>query len=119
MNKYQVSVIGGKPPQRPKGLLAALRRAIARAISALPIGAITIVLAGGVGFVSFIGTPHVGWDYGCSHAMRGIGTCRSASWCSYYGIQGRRIEIPRGDERCKIVALLPLDWNKIIEKVWK
>lgn len=86
MEKYQVTMIGGKPPKRPKGLLAALRRLVAAALTALPIGAITIVLAGGIGFVSFIGTPHIGWDYGCSHATRGIGICRAASWCSYYGM---------------------------------
>jgi len=115
--KYRVTMIGGKPPKHSKGLLATLRRVISAAMTAMPISAITIVLAGGIGFVSFIGTPHFGWDYGCSHATRGIGTCRSASWCSYYGIQGRRIELPRGDERCKLVTLLPLDWNKVIERV--
>ncbi len=119
MKKYQVSVIGGKPPKRPASFIRRLCQHIGRAVRALPLGAAAVILAGVTGFVSSIGTPHVGWDYQCSHPMRGIGTCRSASWCSYYGIQGRRIVTPGYSERCKIVALVPLDWNKIIERVWK
>lgn len=119
MKKYQVSVVGGKPPKRPDSFMERLRLSITRAVKALPLGAAAVMLAGATGFVSFIGTPHVGWDYGCSHATRGIGTCRSASWCSYYGIQGRRVERPGDGERCKLVTLLPLDWNKVIERIWE
>lgn len=47
MQKFRVSIIEGKSSKRPKGLLATLRRSIAAAMTAMPLGAITIVLAGG------------------------------------------------------------------------
>lgn len=119
MKKYQVNVIGGKPPKRPHSFIRRLRGYAGRALVALPLRAGALVLAGSAGFASFIGTPHVGWEYQCGHATRGFGSCRSVSWCSYYGIQGRRVERPGYGERCKLVTLLPLEWNKLIERIGK
>jgi hypothetical protein len=62
------------------------------------------------------GTPHVGWDYQCSHAVYGYGGCESARWCAYYGVQGRRVIWPEYGEHCSLVKFLTLNWNDIIER---
>lgn len=68
-----------------------------------------------VGGVLTFGTPHIGWDYRCSHPMQGHGTCRSASWCAYYGIQGRRIDIPETGQTCSPVKLITINWNRVMK----
>ena len=117
MSKFEVKVIGAKPPKRPEGAFKRLRRRIGGAIKAVLLRPGIIVLAGLSGFVVFIGTPHVGWEYQCRHATRGFGNCTSVAWCAYYGVQGRRVVRPEYAERCQIVTFLPLDFNKLIEGV--
>ncbi len=117
MRKFDVKVAGGKPPKRPEGASKRLRRRIGGAIKAVLLRPRMIFVSGIAGFVLFVGTPHAGWDYQCRHALRGIGSCTSVSWCAYYGIQGRRIERPEYGERCKLVTFLPVDWDKLIKGV--
>lgn len=117
MSKFDVKVLGTKPPKRPEEAFKRLRRCIGSAIKTVLFRPGMIILAGASGFVVFVGTPHIGWEYQCRHATRGIGTCTSVDWCAYYGVQGRRIEHPGYGERCQVVTFLPLDWNKLIEGV--
>ncbi|MCZ4269075.1 hypothetical protein O4H48_14355 [Rhodobacteraceae bacterium G21628-S1] len=117
MSKFDIKVLGAKPPKRPEGLFKRLRCRIGGAIKAVLLRPGMIVLAGASGFVVLIGTPHVGWEYQCRHPMRGYGSCNSVAWCAYYGVQGRRVEIPEYGERCQVVTFLPLDWNQLIEGV--
>lgn len=119
MNKYQVEIIGGKPPNRPEGALKRIYRRIRAAVVAVLLRPWAIALAALAGVVLFVGTPHVGWEYQCSHATRGFGTCRSVSWCAYYGIQGRRQERPEYGHSCKLVTVLPLDWGKVLGGVMR
>ncbi|MCC5987229.1 MAG: hypothetical protein JJT95_06055 [Pararhodobacter sp.] len=118
MGKFEVKVLGAKPPKRSDGPIKRLRRRIGAGVKAVLLRPRMVVLAGAAGFILFIGTPHVGWDYQCRHPVRGFGTCNSVSWCAYYGIQGRRIERPDYATRCKLVTFLPVDWNKLIEGRW-
>lgn len=117
MSKFEVKIVGGKPPKRPEGAFKRLRRRIGGAITAVLLRPGIVILAGMSGFMVMVGTPHVGWDYQCRHAMRGFGTCESVSWCAYYGIQGRRVVRPEIGTRCQLVTFLPPDWNKLIEGV--
>lgn len=117
MSKFEVKVVGAKPPKRPEGPFKRLRRRIGGAIKSVLLRPGIIVLAGLSGFVVVIGTPHVGWEYQCRHATRGFGNCTSVAWCAYYGVQGRRVVRPEYAERCQIVTFLPLDFNKLIEGV--
>lgn len=117
MSKFEVKVVGAKPPKRPEGAFKRLRRRIGGAIKSVLLRPGIIVLAGLSGFVVFVGTPHVGWEYQCRHATRGFGSCTSVAWCAYYGVQGRRVVRPEYAERCQIVTFLPLDFNKLIEGV--
>ncbi|UWQ25387.1 hypothetical protein K3553_02660 [Leisingera aquaemixtae] len=119
MNKIKVKVLGAKPLKRRDGPLKRLRGMLGGALKALLLRPALVTLAGASGFVVFIGTPHVGWEYQCRHPMRGYGSCNSVAWCAYYGIQGRRTEIPGYGERCQLVTFLPLDWNKLIEGVFQ
>ncbi len=117
MGKYEVTVLGGKPPKRPDGIFKRLRRRIGGAIKGVLLRPGLMTLAGSAGFVVVIGTPHFGWEYQCRHPTRGFGNCRSVSWCAYYGVQGRRVVRPEDGERCHLVTFLPLDINKLIEGV--
>ncbi|MDF0596321.1 hypothetical protein [Psychromarinibacter halotolerans] len=119
MSKFDVKVVGSKPPKRPEGAIKRLRRRIGGGVKAVLIRPRMIFVSGIAGFVLFVGTPHVGWDYQCSHSTRGFGSCNSAAWCAYYGIQGRRVERPGYGERCQLVTFIPLNWNKLIEGVLK
>ena len=74
-----------------------------------------LILIGFLGFIGHVGTPHIGWDYQCRHATPGGAPCRSASWCEYYGFQGRRVDHPPQGETCKLVKFLPVDWELLGE----
>lgn len=113
MSEFEVRVIGSKPPRRSKKPnqrpLGRLRR-IAKAAFLRP----RLVIAGGVAAVTvFVGTPHIGLEYECRHPMHGPGTCRSVSWCAYYGVLGRRVEFPEAGESCTLISVLPLDWDQL------
>ena len=117
MSKFDVKVLGAKPPKRPESPIMRLCRKIGGALKSVLLRPRMIVVSAVAGFVLLVGTPHAGWDYQCRHATRGVGSCTSASWCAYYGVQGRRVERPGYGERCKLVTVLPLDWNKLIEGI--
>lgn len=117
MNKIKAKVLGVKPPKRRDGPLKWLRGKLGGALKALLLRPALVTLAGASGFVVFIGTPHVGWEYQCRHATHGYGPCRSVAWCTYYGIQGRRVEIPEYGERCQLVTFLPIDWDKLMKGI--
>ena len=74
-----------------------------------------LILIGFLGFIGYVGTPHIGWDYQCRHATPGGAPCHSASWCEYYGFQGRRVDYPPYGETCKLVKFLPVDWELLGE----
>ena len=114
MSKFEVKVLGSKPPKRPDGPLKRLRRRIGHISKAVLMRPRLIVLTAITGSLLVIGTPHVGWEYQCGHQTRGFGSCRYVSWCAYYGVQGRRVERPSYGERCQVVTVLPLDWNKML-----
>lgn len=113
MSKFKVKVIGVKPQKRD-GLVKRTARGIGSAINALMIRFWFFALAAVAGLILTVGTPHVGWEYGCNHPVKGLGTCRSVSWCAYYGVQGRRVERPGYGERCEVVTMLPVDWNELL-----
>jgi hypothetical protein len=70
-----------------------------------------LILAGLAAFVLLLGTPHVGWNYGCKAGPRfGQSGCKIWDWCEYYGIQGRQVIFPKYGESCSPVRLLPLRW---------
>lgn len=116
MKKFKVEVVGGRPPRPPESLINRVRRALSNAARAALYRPKTSILAGLVGFVLVVGTPHVGWDYQCRHAVYGYGGCESARWCAYYGVQGRRVIWPDIGEHCSLMKFLPLNWNDIFER---
>lgn len=113
MKKMDVKIVrSGRKKKRPAAAPALLAHAsgVARRILVRP----RLVLAGALtGFILFVGTPHIGWDYECRHQMQGMGTCRAASWCAYYGIQGRRIDFPEWGETCDLVKFIRIDWMRL------
>ena len=113
MSDFEIEVIGAKPPKPPEGPLRRLLRRLGRIAKAVLMRPKAVVLVGLTGAVLVIGTPHAGWDYQCRHPMRGPGTCESVAWCAYYGVQGRRVEVPDYGEQCKLIAFIPLDWQRI------
>jgi hypothetical protein len=113
MSEFEVKVIGA-PRERRDGLAKRSVRRLARMIRAVLLRPRALILPGLALYVLTMGTPHVGFEYECNHPMRGIGTCRSVSWCAYYGIQGRRVEFPEYGESCTVIAFLPLNWNKLM-----
>ena len=117
MSKIDIQVLGTKPPKRPEGPIKRLCRKLSGGLKATLLRPRMILVSAIAGFVIFVGTPHAGWDYQCRHAMRGIGSCTSVSWCAYYGIHGRRIERPEYGERCKLVTFLPVDWDKLMKGI--
>ena len=117
MSKFKVEVIGGKPPKPPEGLINRLRRALHNAARAALLRPKTALLTGFVSFVLLVGTPHLGWDYQCRHAVYGYGSCQSALWCEYFGVQGRRVIWPEQGEHCHLIGFLPLDFNLLIEGI--
>jgi hypothetical protein len=113
MHEFEVEVIGAKPPRKPEGRLARTLRLAGRLARALLTRPRAMLLTGLAAFVLFVGTPHVGWDYGCRHPIRLGQTCRSVSYCAYYGFQGRRIVFPRDGESCQLIKFLPIDWRQL------
>ncbi|MHA3976481.1 hypothetical protein ACW9UR_02240 [Halovulum sp. GXIMD14794] len=79
MSKFDIKVLGTKPPKRPEGPIKRLCRKLGGALKAVLLRPRMILVSGIAGLVLFVGTPHVGWDYQCRHATRGIGTCSSVS----------------------------------------
>lgn len=113
MKKIKVEVVGGKRSRKETGKgssLAVLPQKLWRGMLMRP----RLMLAGAAtAFVLFVGTPHAAWDYGCRHQMSGIGTCEAASWCEYYGVQGRQVYRPTEWETCKFVRFLPINWRQV------
>lgn len=116
MNKFKVEVMGGRPPRPPEGPIKRLRRLLNRSARFALLRPKRSIVAALIGFVLLVGTPHVGWDYQCRHAVYGYGGCESARWCAYYGVQGRRVIWPEYGEHCSLVKFLTLNWNDIIER---
>ncbi|MFY0311161.1 hypothetical protein ACFMBG_14825 [Leisingera sp. D0M16] len=114
MNEFRVTVHGAGPPRGPDGPLRRALRRIGRMLRALLLRPRIVIASMFAAFVLMIGTPHAGWDYECRHPMRGPGSCRSVAWCAYYGIQGRRVEFPEYGERCKLITVLPVRWDKLL-----
>ncbi|NWH08520.1 MAG: hypothetical protein HXY22_07770 [Alphaproteobacteria bacterium] len=114
MSEFDVKVSGAPPRRKHQGPLTHLRQRIGHALRAGLMRPRAVVLGGLAAFVLVAGTPHVGWDYECSHAMRGPGSCRAVAWCAYYGLQGRRIDVPKNGESCALVTVLPLDFAKLL-----
>jgi len=113
MHEFEIEVVGAKPPRKPEGRLVRTLRLAARLVRALLVRPRAMVLAGLAGFVLFVGTPHVGWDYGCRHPIRLGQTCRSLSYCAYYGIQGRPVVFPEYGETCGLIKFLRIDWRRL------
>lgn len=109
MSDFEVKVIGEKKRKKkvgpPRGVVQRAG-AVVRGVLMRPR---MLALAGAAGVVLVVGTPHVGWEYECSHPMRGPGSCRYVSWCAYYGVQGRRIVMPENNQQCSVVTMLPLN----------
>lgn len=95
---------------------AALQRG-AQIVRAILMRPLLLLMLGLVGFTLFVGTPHVAWDYQCSHSTRGGGFCRAANWCAYYGVQGRRVVFPPSGETCQLITFLPIDWAAILNEL--
>ena len=72
-----------------------------------------LLLGGLAAVVWFWGTPHVGFNYQCMSGKKPGGGCYSYHWCEYYGLQGRQIVRPQGDEACHIVKLVPVQWERL------
>lgn len=114
MSEFEVKVLGVKPPKKPDGKLKRLFKRSGKLLKAMLMRPRVLVTAGLTGAVLLIGTPHVGGAYECNHPMRGPGTCRSVAWCAYYGIQGRRIEVPVYGQSCALITILPFEFGKLI-----
>ncbi|WP_419907616.1 hypothetical protein [Hoeflea sp.] len=114
MSEFDIKVVGARSPQKRKGKLKRFAECTGKLIKALLMRPRLMVMAGLAGFVLLIGTPHAGWDYQCSHKMRGPGSCQAVSWCAYYGIQGRRIDVPPYGQSCSLIKVLPLDFERLL-----
>lgn len=110
MAEYDVEVIRKHPRRKTR---QAGQRRLARMGRAFFLRPRLVLLLGVGAFLAVIGTPHLGWDYECRHPLRGGQPCESARWCAYYGVQGRRIVYPEGDQPCSVITLLPPDWARL------
>lgn len=113
MSEFEIRVSSTPPPQKRQGLLTRLHVRIETLIDTALSRPRASLICGLAAFVLIAGTPHVGWDYRCRHGMDGPGSCRVVEWCAYYGIQGRRIDVPEPGESCKLMTVLPLDYAKL------
>ena len=113
MSDFEIKVAGPPRKRRPEGFARRNLRRLGRGVRAVLLQPRRLILAGLAVYVLTSGTPHVGFEYECRHPTHGPGTCKSVLWCAYYGVQGRRVEFPRNGESCKIITVLPLDFNKL------
>jgi len=113
MSNIDVKVAGKRPKKKRTVPFANLATMAVRPVRALLMRPRLTMLSVVAGCALYFGTPHLGWNYQCAHPMHGIGTCREASWCEYYGLQGRRIHIPEAGEMCTVFKLMTPDWNKL------
>lgn len=113
MPEFEVEVAGAKPPGRGEGKLRRFARKLGALLRAFLKRPALVGLAAVAVFFLAVGTPHVGWDYECRHAQRGGEPCRSAVYCAYYGVQGRRVESPASGETCRLVTLLRIEWARL------
>lgn len=114
MDDFEVEVVGARRPHKADGLLARMFGTGSRLVGVLLMHPQALAFIGVTAFVLSVGTPHVGWDYSCRYRTRPGEPCRSVSYCAYYGIQGRRVVFPEYGESCKLITLLPLDWQRIM-----
>ena len=114
MSKITVEVVNKRPKKRKSIPFAKLASVAFRPARATLMRPRLTMLGTVIGCALYFGTPHLGWDYQCAHPMNGIGTCRAASWCEYYGLQGRRIHIPETGEMCTLFKLITIDWKQLI-----
>ncbi len=114
MDTFEVEVVGAKASRRTDGKLKRVFRKAGHVVRAVLMRPRLVVLIGVGAFGLSVGTPHAGWDYQCRHPMRPGVPCRSVVYCAYYGIQGRRIEVPKEGERCEVVTFLPPQWGKLM-----
>lgn len=114
MTDFDIEVVGAKPARKKKrALILRLIVALVLITRAILVRPRLMIVAALIGVVVFVGTPHIGWDYQCRHATPGGAPCTSASWCAYYGFQGRRVESPPLGEACALVKFLPVDWDTL------
>lgn len=113
MKEYKITVIYTKEPRKERRTLETVGSIARRVLR----NRRTLMFGGLVGFLLIAGTPHVGWDYECRHPFSPTRPCTSFVYCGYYGIQGRRVVFPDYDESCKLIKLLPPDWNKLLNSL--
>ncbi|MEM0898891.1 MAG: hypothetical protein AAGI92_02950 [Pseudomonadota bacterium] len=116
MRRIRVQVLGGMPPRRPDGPIKKAWRLLRQTACALLRRPGLAILASGVAFMGFVGTPHIAWEYQCRHQTLGHASCQEALWCAYYGIEGRRVEWMDRGQPCKLITILPTDWIALIER---
>lgn len=114
MDEFEIEVIGSKASRRTDGKPKRAVRKVGQVVRAILMRPRVLVLTGVGAFGLFVGTPHAGWDYECRHPMRSGVPCRSVVYCAYYGIQGRRIEVPDEGASCKLITFLPPQWGKLM-----
>lgn len=114
MSDFRIKVVGAKPPRKPDGPLRKVAKRVRASARQGLMKPRRVMLAGLAGFVLLAGTPHVAWEYECRHTMHGPGSCRSVAWCAYYGIQGRRIAVPKDGMQCSLFKVLPFDWGRLL-----
>lgn len=114
MDEFEIEVIGTGPPRKRGRPLKRMTGMVGRKLRAVLMRPRALVFTGATAFLLFIGTPHAGWDYGCRGSIRPGETCRSVSYCAYYGIQGRRVVFPQDGQSCGLITFLPPDWGKLM-----
>lgn len=116
MKKMNVKVVGARRKKKRAAAAPALLARTAGAVRRVLMRPRLVLVGALAGFILTVGTPHVAWDYECGHQMQGIGTCRAASWCAYYGIQGRRIDTPEWGQTCDFMKFIRIDWARLLER---
>lgn len=114
MDEFEIEVVGARPQRKDERPLMRMLGRVSRVLCALLMRPRALVFGGAVVFLLAVGTPHVGWDYECRYPMRPGQPCRSASYCGYYGVQGRRVVFPADDEGCRLITFLRIDWSRIV-----
>lgn len=114
MSEFHIKVETTRPQRKLKGRLRQLARRGIAALGRASRHPVVVAAAGTGAFLLIAGTPHVGWDYACRHATPMGAPCRSAVYCAYYGIQGRRVVFPEPGQRCHLVVLLRPDFKQMM-----